>query len=76
MLDRKQAELARQAAADTLCKGGVPTSGPSGMRREHFEPITEYVARMIRCQGHTRRSTELIQEKSKYEIYEKAFNLM
>ena len=71
MLDRKQAELARQAAADTLCKGGVPTSGPSGMRREHFEPITEYVARMIRCQGHTRRSTELIQEKSKYEIYEK-----
>jgi len=71
MLDRKQAELARQAAADTLCKGGVPTSGPSGMRREHFEPITEYVARMVRCQGHTRRSTELIQEKSKYEIYEK-----
>ena len=75
LLNRQAAELARQAAADTLCKGGVPTTGMSGIRREHFEPLTKYVARMIRCQGHSRRSTALLKEKSTYEIYEKSVPL-
>jgi hypothetical protein len=68
---RKMLELKRQREAATLCKGGILTSGPSGVKRKDFEPLKKYVNRMIRCQGNSKRSTELLKESSMYEVYEK-----
>ena len=71
METRRLMELERQAAAATLCQGGAPVKGRSGIQRQDFEQLVPYVVRMIRCQGHSRRNTALLEESSRYTIYEK-----